>query len=72
MANNIVTLTTSSRTKGLSLEEMDTVFGDSAGTSIADRERQARINKSLGLDSYGHSEIESGDRKSDEKDIEKA
>lgn len=50
---------------------MDTVFGDSTGTSIADRERQARINKSLGLDSYGHGEIESGDRKSDEKEIVK-
>jgi len=54
-------------TKGLSLEEMDTVFGDSIGTAIADRERMTKINRSLGLDTYGHnqSEIESGDRKSD-------
>jgi len=54
-------------TKGLSLEEMDTVFGDSVGTAIADRERQARINKSLGLDAYGHGDTESGARASDEK-----
>lgn len=54
-------------TKGLTLEEMDTVFGDSGGTSIADHERQARINRELGLDAYGHGEIESGGRSSDEK-----
>jgi hypothetical protein len=58
-----------SRTKGLSLEEMDKVFGDSVGTAIADRERQARIHKSLGLDAYGQSDVESGGRSSDEKDI---
>jgi len=56
-------------TKGLSLEEMDKVFGDSVGTAIADRERQARIHKSLGLDAYGQSDVESGGRSSDEKDI---
>jgi len=41
-------------TKGLSLEEMDTVFGDSVGTAIADRERLDRVNRSLGLDTFLH------------------
>jgi len=54
-------------TKGLSLEEMDNVFGDSAGTAAADRQRQAGIYKSLGLDSFGQSDAESGGRASDEK-----
>jgi len=56
-------------TKGLALEEMDRVFGDSAGTAAADLERQARVNKSLGLDTFAQSDVESGGRASDEKDI---
>ncbi|KAF9468048.1 general substrate transporter [Collybia nuda] len=36
-------------TKGLSLEEMDEVFGDSKGLVLADQERQDAINRRLGL-----------------------
>ena len=50
------------RTKGLTLEEMDVVFGDSAGTAAADRERQARVNKEVGFDAYG-TDFESVTRK---------
>lgn len=53
-------------TKGLTLEEMDVVFGDSAGTAAADRERQARVNKEIGLDAYG-TDFESQSRGSGEK-----
>jgi hypothetical protein len=42
-------------TKGLTLEEMDEVFGDEAGTSARDLERQHAISKRIGLDNYaGH------------------
>ena len=36
-------------TKGLSLEEMDTIFG-SVGVAAADAERMREINKEVGLD----------------------
>ncbi|KAF2225655.1 general substrate transporter [Elsinoe ampelina] len=36
-------------TKNLTLEEMDEVFGDAAGTGHEDRERLERIHRSLGL-----------------------
>ncbi|PCH42530.1 general substrate transporter [Wolfiporia cocos MD-104 SS10] len=39
-------------TKGLTLEEMDDVFG-SAGLAVADQERQLAIEKRIGLDQYG-------------------
>ncbi|KAI0322572.1 general substrate transporter [Amylostereum chailletii] len=39
-------------TKGLTLEEMDEVFGDEAGTSAQELERQADIAKRIGLTAY--------------------
>jgi len=39
-------------TKGLTLEEMDEVFGDETSSSLADLERLNVINKSIGLDNY--------------------
>ncbi|KAF8896348.1 hypothetical protein BD779DRAFT_1495399 [Infundibulicybe gibba] len=36
-------------TKGLTLEEMDQVFGDSKGLAAADLARQAAIHRRLGL-----------------------
>ncbi|KAI0030130.1 general substrate transporter [Vararia minispora EC-137] len=39
-------------TKGLTLEEMDEVFGDEAGTSARDLERQAEIARRIGLEKY--------------------
>jgi len=50
-------------TKGLSLEEMDVVFGDSVGTALADREREARIHKMIGLDQYGDVESRGSEEK---------
>lgn len=47
-------------TKGLTLEEMDTVFGDAAGTAITDQQRLESINKSLGLDVYGRDVYDHG------------
>lgn len=41
-------------TKGLSLEEMDIVFGDDARSSVAEQERLAKIHKRIGLDAYVH------------------
>ncbi len=38
-------------TKGLTLEEMDEVFG-SIGLAAADQERQAAINRRIGLSQY--------------------
>ena len=38
-------------TKGLSLEEMDEVFG-SVGLAASDMQRQAEINKAIGLSAY--------------------
>ena len=38
-------------TKGLTLEEMDDVFG-SQGLAIAEQERQAAINQRIGLTQY--------------------
>ena len=53
-------------TKGLTLEEMDDVFGDEGGTSVADQERILDIHKRIGLAAYAHSENEK-ERASDEK-----
>ena len=39
-------------TKGLSLEEMDEVFGDSEGLAVADQQRQAAIADRIGLTAY--------------------
>jgi len=36
-------------TKGLTLEEMDEVFGDAKGMALADQERQDAIHRRLGL-----------------------
>jgi hypothetical protein len=43
---------------GLTLEEMDEVFGSSKGLAAEDLERQAAINRRLGLNAY-----EDGERK---------
>jgi hypothetical protein len=40
-------------TKGLSLEEMDILFG-SSGAAAADAERMREINKEVGLVSFTH------------------
>ncbi|KAG6908544.1 hypothetical protein DXG01_004177 [Tephrocybe rancida] len=48
-------------TKGLSLEEMDDVFGSSKGLAIADQQRQEAIYRRLGL------LVDNEDRLSDEK-----
>lgn len=40
-------------TKGLSLEEMDILFG-SAGTAQADAERMREVNREVGLDKLVH------------------
>ena len=57
-------------TKGLSLEEMDEAFGD-AGRGLArkDLDRQAEINRRIGLDAYmgGAHDIEEKDSATDEK-----
>lgn len=39
-------------TKGLTLEEMDAVFGDSEGLGVADQERQTEIANRIGLTAY--------------------
>ena len=39
-------------TKGLTLEEMDEVFGDEGGTSAKELEHQADIARRIGLDQY--------------------
>ena len=39
-------------TKGLTLEEMDEVFGDADGISARDMERQAAIAARIGLDAF--------------------
>ena len=51
-------------TKGLTLEEMDEVFGDEGGMSVADQERILAIHKRIGLSNYASSDKE---RASDEK-----
>ena len=50
-------------TKGLSLEEMDQVFGDQGGSSVQDMERLMEIHKRIGLDAYAGSAHEGDDRK---------
>ncbi|EJD07121.1 general substrate transporter [Fomitiporia mediterranea MF3/22] len=55
-------------TKGLTLEEMDEVFGDESGSSVADQERLLVIHKRIGLDVYGRaSPVDMKGRESDEK-----
>ena len=39
-------------TKGLSLEEMDEVFGDEGGSSAKELEHQAEIARRIGLEAY--------------------
>lgn len=41
-------------TKGLTLEEMDDVFGDENSSSVADMERLSAINKRIGLDNFAN------------------
>lgn len=55
-------------TKGLSLEEMDVLFG-SAGFAAADNERMREINREIGLDDVvrGESVSEQKDEVIDEK-----
>jgi len=48
-------------TKGLSLEEMDEVFGDTSRTGLQDAERHAVIAKRIGLDTYGPAEKSDAD-----------
>ncbi|EIM91189.1 general substrate transporter [Stereum hirsutum FP-91666 SS1] len=57
-------------TKGLTLEEMDEVFGDSAGTALADQQRHADISRRLGLDKVGqdHGDVFNNDDKSSQKE----
>lgn len=57
-------------TKGLTLEEMDEVFGDSAGTALADQQRHADISRRLGLDRVGqdHGDVFNNDDKSSQKE----
>ncbi|KAL5526296.1 hypothetical protein ACEPAF_8019 [Sanghuangporus sanghuang] len=59
-------------TKGLTLEEMDEVFGDETGSSVQDQERLLAIHKRIGLDAYASDEVPTPDtdaklRSSDEK-----
>lgn len=42
-------------TKGLTLEEMDDVFG-SSGLAAADQQRQDDINKRIGLDAFDYAD----------------
>ncbi|KAH8100815.1 general substrate transporter [Cristinia sonorae] len=53
-------------TKGLTLEEMDDVFG-AQGLAAADSERQQAINKRLGLDAYDNPSDVQVHEKGDEK-----
>ena len=55
-------------TKGLTLEEMDEVFG-SVGLAVADQARQDAINKAIGLTAYDdlHESHEKRDSESDLK-----
>ena len=50
------------RTKGLTLEEMDEVFGDTNQTAISDQERLAVINKRIGLDRFAKGDEAEGGR----------
>lgn len=38
--------------QGLTLEEMDEVFGDEAGSSVKELEHQAEIARRIGLEAY--------------------
>lgn len=53
-------------TKGLSLEEMDEVFG-SVGVAAADQERMTEISKRIGLDVFDDDAPEKRDVDSDHK-----
>jgi hypothetical protein len=45
-------------TKGLTLEEMDEVFGDEAGSALEDRNRLIEIYSDLGLIGPGATDVE--------------
>ena len=53
-------------TKGLTLEEMDEVFGDQTGSSVTDQERLVAIHRRIGLTSYVHDQ-DAGEKHSVEK-----
>ena len=59
-------------TKGLTLEEMDGVFGSSKGLAAEELERQAAINHRLGLNNYedgkGKIHVDAGERHSGSKE----
>lgn len=59
-------------TKGLTLEEMDEVFGDSAGTALADQQRHADISRRLGLDKIGQGPVDVFNRDDNSSEKEKA
>lgn len=52
-------------TKGLTLEEMDDVFG-SSGLAAADQQRQDDINKRIGLDAFDYADSNDDKRVDDE------
>nr|OQO28289.1 hypothetical protein B0A51_03908 [Rachicladosporium sp. CCFEE 5018] len=56
-------------TKGLSLEEMDTLFG-SAGVAAADAERMREINREIGLEEMIHGSVAGQGGVHDEKILE--
>ncbi|KAI6042511.1 general substrate transporter [Pisolithus marmoratus] len=57
-------------TKGLTLEEMDAVFGDREGLGVADQERQMEIANRIGLTAYADGkEKGSPDRYEDEAKV---
>lgn len=47
---------------------MDEVFGDEAGTAIADQQRHAEISHRIGLDRIGQGDVFAKDDRSDEKE----
>ena len=54
-------------TKGLTLEEMDEVFGDETHGSVADAERLAAIHKRIGLTNYSADRSDRESKASNEK-----
>lgn len=54
-------------TKGLTLEEMDEVFGDDTGSSVADQQRLVAIHKKIGLSSYAQKDETRLSKASEEK-----
>lgn len=53
-------------TKGLTLEEMDDVFGDREGLGVADQQRQNAIADRIGLTAYNTGKHGSDGEKSSE------